>query len=99
MASIRKRHRNYKRLLVSNSATSSPLHDLSEHAQHLVVNQTVRCEDIVTEQIERFARNAGDQAACFRYQQRPGGFVPGVEFQLPKPIEAASRNGAEIQSR
>ena len=54
MTSIRKRHRNYERLLVPNSAASPLLQDLAEHAEHLIVNQTVRCEDIVTEQIERF---------------------------------------------
>ena len=50
-------------------------------------------EDIVSEQIERFALNAGDQPAGFLDQQHAGGLVPGIEFQFPKAIETPGCNG------
>src|SRR3954471_6268444 len=70
--------------------------DGGEFFEKLVVNKTIRSQDLAAGQLEGATVHVGDDAACFLDQQDAGSGVPWVERELPKPVHATRRNTAEI---
>ena len=45
------------------------------------------------------ARKGADPASRLAHQKSPGGDIPGVQMQLPEPVEATTRGVCEIERR
>ena len=71
----------------------------SYHLEHFVMNAAVTCDEFRLIDRMCVAVEVGDVSTGFTDDHGSGGHVPGTQFHLPKSIESACRNIAEIQSR
>src|SRR5262245_30044553 len=60
---------------------------------------TIARERLCTEEIERLAAEVADDALRLTNDECACGRVPGMELPFPEPVQAATRDVAEIERR
>src|SRR5580658_2246888 len=63
------------------------------------MHQSVRCQSFATMQLEWPTPKVGHCPAGFLHDQYTRRSVPGVEIELPEPVEASASDAAKIQRR
>src|SRR5207245_11625197 len=71
----------------------------SQHAHHLLVNQSVAREDRRVVNIEGLALEVGNSSARFFHNQSSGSNIPGLQSNFPETVKPTTRYVRKIERR
>jgi acetyl-CoA carboxylase, biotin carboxylase subunit len=85
--------------LVIRSLLSRDRRTRGEDVEHGGVDQAVGGRDAGRRELEIPPLDVRDAPAGLRHEQRTGGDIPGVELELPEPVEPAAGDIGQVQGR